>query len=92
VNDVFSRRLQFALLGLHNHRQNSQPYALFKPQVEPPHAHGYANEILTPLQHMLQPFRAATQLPFICAGGLVRHSAIAAVRDGNADAGTFGVT
>jgi hypothetical protein len=60
-------------------------------QVEPRHAHGYANEILTPLQHTLQPCKAASSLPFISAGGLLRDTAIAAVCDGNADAGACGV-
>ncbi|WIA39986.1 hypothetical protein OEZ86_013414 [Tetradesmus obliquus] len=79
--------------------QRRLPRLAYIHMVEPRHAHGYANEILEPLQHTLQPFKAAAaaaaaaaggSLPFISAGGLTRETAIAAVRDGNADAVAIG--
>ncbi|KAF6263436.1 putative 12-oxophytodienoic acid reductase [Scenedesmus sp. NREL 46B-D3] len=57
--------------------------------VEPRLAGGNA-EVEGPIDHSLEPFRKATKLPFLAAGGFKRNDGIAAVKDGKADAVVYG--
>eukprot|EP00882_Tetradesmus_deserticola_P008616 GHRQ01009085.1.p1 GENE.GHRQ01009085.1~~GHRQ01009085.1.p1 ORF type:complete len:159 (+),score=74.93 GHRQ01009085.1:429-905(+) len=65
------------------------PGLAYMHMVEPRLAGGNT-EAEGPIDHSLEPFRKATKLPFLAAGGFKRDSGIAAVKDGKADAVVFG--
>ncbi|WIA16671.1 hypothetical protein OEZ86_008141 [Tetradesmus obliquus] len=65
------------------------PGLAYMHMVEPRLAGGNA-EVEGPIDHSLEPFRQASSLPFLAAGGFKRDDGIAAVKDGKADAVVYG--
>eukprot|EP00878_Enallax_costatus_P021679 GHUV01022969.1.p1 GENE.GHUV01022969.1~~GHUV01022969.1.p1 ORF type:complete len:352 (+),score=70.28 GHUV01022969.1:604-1659(+) len=65
------------------------PGLAYMHMVEPRLAGGNA-EVEGPISHSLEPFRQATSLPFLAAGGFKREDGIKAVGSGHADAVVYG--